>query len=389
MKVKKVIIAAMLCAMTVGSVSALTACSGSEEAPAASSSEVIESTETVQEESSSEEASSEEVSSEESSSEESAQTGSTRDYTKEEAKYEDSNGIVIVTQDGKKRLLELFYESDTDDYVDALNSLSSKVGSDVRVFNMPAPLACEFYIPSNYPTIGSQKNCFDDIASKLDSSITSVDAISALQPHVEEEIYLRTDHHWQALGAYYAAQAFAEKAGVPFADLSEYTQKDVDGYVGELFTSVASDFPDTFTYYVPDVETSADYYGQDFTYSYTGDMLQDVDPAYSYIRFLGGDGSVVKVTTGADTDKSLLLIKDSYGNALVPFLTSSYKEIYVIDLRYFEKNVVNFIDELGIDDVLVSGCAYRVVDGGDDIANLISQDKKGKIKDEAPVSDLA
>ena len=57
---------------------------------------------------------------------------------------------------------------------------------------------------------------FDGIAAKLNSGIQSVNVVDVMKKHTEENIYLRTDHHWQPLGAYYAARTFAEAAGVPF-----------------------------------------------------------------------------------------------------------------------------------------------------------------------------
>ncbi len=57
--------------------------------------------------------------------------------------------------------------------------------------------------------------------------------------------------------------------------------------------------------------------------------------------------------------RKLLVIKDSFGNAEIPFYTSSFEQIYVLDVRYFERNLVNFIETTGVTDVLFTMSALR------------------------------
>ena len=105
-------------------------------------------------------------------------------------------------------------------YAGVVNKFKEALGSDVNVYTMIIPTSCEFYSPESVKAYcGSQKDNIDYVYSMLKNT-TGVDAYSALKKHVREDIYLRTDHHWAPLGAYYAAQAFAEAAGVPFKDIS-------------------------------------------------------------------------------------------------------------------------------------------------------------------------
>ncbi|MBV1821278.1 hypothetical protein KUA25_24855, partial [Bacteroidales bacterium MSK.15.36] len=72
--------------------------------------------------------------------------------------------------------------------------------------------------------------------------------------------------------------------------------------------------------------------------------------------FFDSNHPLVKVKTkvnGAVNDKKLLIIKDSYANCLVPFLTSHYGEIYMVDLRYYDKNINDLIQSEGIEDALI------------------------------------
>ncbi len=311
-----------------------------------------------------------------------------KDFRQEEAEGGYENGMLIINQDGHWRGLELFGNGSGNNYASSLNELNKQLGGKVKVYSMPAPLASEFYTPANFADYSaSQEDCFNNIASKLDEGITSVNISSVLRKHTEEPIYCRTDHHWQALGAYYASEAFAKAAGVDFADISKYKKVDTEGYVGTLYAfsgdSRLLNDPETFTYYEPSAKYTTYYYDQSFNYQGSWALLNEVDIANSYLRYMGGDSYVVKVKTAVNNGRKLVVIKDSYGNAEIPFYTSSFEEIYVVDVRYFERNLVNFIKTVGATDVLFTMSAYSVVgDNADNIANLITQDSSSTIVDE-------
>ena len=100
---------------------------------------------------------------------------------------------------------------------------------------MTPSTASEYYLPDAYSQYNvSKKETVESIASRLDSAIGFVDVIPVLENHSNEEIYLRTDHHWTPLGAYYAAQTFAKTAGVDFKDISTYKKVDIENFSGTL-----------------------------------------------------------------------------------------------------------------------------------------------------------
>lgn len=311
-----------------------------------------------------------------------------KDYTKEEAEFDNANGLLIVKQDGHYKVLPLFGGGSDDNYVNALNTMHEKLGDDVTIYSMPAPLSSEFYLPSNASEYSaSQSERFDQIAEKLDSDIISINLCPVLAAHSEEPIYCRTDHHWQPLGAYYAIEEFASVAGVPFADLSEYEHGVNEGFVGSMYaytddSRVLND-PEDFNYYVPQCDYEAHYYDSYFNYLYTDDLFVDVDTANSYLMFMGSDTFIVKVDTAVKNGRTLLVLKDSYGNAEIPFLTSSFEHIFVVDVRYFNRNLINFIKEMGVTDVLFSVCSYSVVGvNANGLAALMTQDPDSEIVDQ-------
>lgn len=311
-----------------------------------------------------------------------------RDFsTEDNSTLEWVNNLLVVNWDNHWRCMEAFGGGGGTVYANALNDLQSKVGSGVTIWSMPAPTASAIYTPKNgIDYVGDQKECFDGVAEKLNAGIQSVNVVDVMKKHAEEDIYLRTDHHWQARGAYYAARTFAEAAGVPFADLSTYTEESIPGYVGTMYgfsqdTRILND-PDDFHYFVPASNYVASYYDTPFNYQYEDDLFADVDTANAYLKFLGGDSCIVKVDTQMKNGRKLLVIKDSFGNAEIPFYTNSFEQIYVADMRYLECNLVNFIKDMGITDVLFTMSAYSVVgDNADNIQNLIAQNAGETITD--------
>lgn len=287
-----------------------------------------------------------------------------------EAEYTVENGIIVVKHNGHYRALELFGGGTGNTYVEALNHFRQDLDDSVKIYSMIAPLASEYYTPTNYSgyTV-NQKEVFDSIASRLDDGIMSVDIDTVLGYHTSEDIYFRTDHHWTPLGAYYAAQEFAKVAGLDFKDISTYKKNTIEGFVGTMYAftedpNINND-PEDFIYYTPSNlnDCVTEHYDQDFTNMSEWDFFCDVgDPQHNaYLTFMGGDEQIVKVRTNVKNGKKLAVVKDSYGNAIPGYLFNSYEEIYVIDMRYFDLNLVDFIKEHDVTDLLFTMVTYSAV----------------------------
>lgn len=300
------------------------------------------------------------VSSEESSSESTESSSSTSTAVVPPQGGEMSDKVFVLS-DG--RAIDLYgggYERGAN-YANTLNTLKTLVGDQVNVFSLVAPTAVSFYLPDEYSYMtGSEWDNIDYINENL-NGVIPVDAYTALSQHVGEDIYFRTDHHWQPLGAYYAAEEFAKTAQVPFAPLSDYETVSKEGYVGTMYgysgeNPLVKNNPDTFTYYIPKNEYTTTYYTQTLESPYEAGLflktIDNLDTVQWYLVFMGGDGEVAHVHTDVGNGRKLVIVKDSYGNALVPCLTSSFEDIWVADMRGFEKSISELVKSEGLTDVL-------------------------------------
>ncbi len=286
----------------------------------------------------------------------------------EDINGEIANNILIIKDRGIMLYGGGFGTGQT--YAETLNSYKAALGDGVNVYSLVAPTAVTFYLPEKYSDYSaSEVDNIDNINSFLDG-VQPVDAVAQLFPHKDEAIYSRTDHHWQPLGAYYAAEAFAQTAGVPFAPLSDYETVEREGYVGTLYgytnDAVFKDNPEPFVFYKPENEYTTTYYNIDMTNEREGSLLLDPDNLSSsswYLVFMGGDERITHITTDCKNGRVLMIIKDSYGNALVPCLTQSFEEIWVVDMRYFEPGVIPFAQEHGVTDLLFAMNTFSATGG--------------------------
>jgi len=290
------------------------------------------------------------------------------------------SGTVFVLGDGRGLVLFNGSYSSGQHYAETVNEYKKKLGENVNVFSMVVPTAVSFYLPEKYSDwSASEWDHIDNINNYLDGVIP-VDAYTELAKHTDEEIYLRTDNHWQSLGAYYAAREFAKTALVDFPELNEDNYEFIsrDGYVGTLYgysdeDQRIKDNPETFTYYKPKTEYTTDYYDYALEYQYTGALMLDTENLETvswYLVNMCGDMYSVHVKTKVKNSRKLLIVKDSYGDALPAFLTSSFEDIWVVDMRFFEKSIIDLCKSEGITDVLFAMNALSAA--GTEQENLVN-----------------
>ena len=254
-------------------------------------------------------------------------------------------------------------------YAEAANLYKKTFGNNVNIYCMVIPTSIEFYCPPKVQNrTKSQLATTQHVFECLDSTVKAVDIYPSLKKHRKEPIYLRTDHHWAPLGAFYAAKKFAQVTGVPFMELDHYEADTVHRFVGSMYgyskDIAVKNAPEDFVYYVPkDVEYSTTYivYNIDNNYRVTGEHRPAPGPFFykfkdgnggAYSTMMGSDTKLTHVRTSTKNGRRLIILKDSFGNALPGFLFYSFEEIHVIDNRYFTKDIIAYVEEHGITDIL-------------------------------------
>jgi hypothetical protein len=267
-------------------------------------------------------------------------------------------GSFLVLGDSSYEIIQYRKVSGTY-YAETINQLQDNAGPEVTLYTAIVPSHLHFLDNQRYRSLGAeQKAAIQEIQSQLDPRIKTIDVLSALKPHRDEYLYFRSDHHWTANGAYYAYQQFAKSAGLSPVAKDRFTQRQITGFLGSLFYKTLSNRlrnnPDVVDVYIPEVETSFTIYYPDA--EYTRPMLnfeRGTEHTNKYLVFINGDDPLGVIRTNADTERKILVFKDSYGNAFIPFLSNHYKEIHILDPRYFQANALSYIKEKGIKEVLV------------------------------------
>ncbi len=230
-------------------------------------------------------------------------------------------------------------------------------------------------VPTSAATItdepaASQLSDQGEILSKIGalysgSAVNFVNIYDTVMAHRDEYLYLRTDHHWNSLGAYYAYADFVSSVGMTPTPVSEFTKTYVRAnYIGSIYNynseyAVAAklrNFPDTIEAYVSKkacVMTHKNDAGA-VTGRWDYAIFQTVSHNGGIASFIGGDKPFVHINVPENPqDLSILVIKDSYADQLVPFFIEHYGNIYVVDPRYNSTNKLKsqFADA-GLDDIL-------------------------------------
>lgn len=278
--------------------------------------------------------------------------------TTEKAPERDDNGRTIgkiLIYKNSAMALFPFYAGPTAHYANTLNDFKEKAGVEIQTYSLLAPTNTEFIDNSKYKSLSdSQKEAIAYVNARL-KGIIPVDAYTPISEHKDEYIYFRTDHHWTMLGAYYAYTGFAEAAGFEAVPLDTFETENIENYLGSMYDMTSSStlrkHPDIITVYKPNVKNEYNVYYESPIKMKVIDMSH-ADKKIKYRVFISGDRPLGIIKTEVENGKKLLVIKDSYGNAMVPFLLPHYQEIFVIDPRQYNKNVFTLIKENGIQEVL-------------------------------------
>ena len=268
------------------------------------------------------------------------------------------NGVYIGTNGQLLEQIEVADENHLAANIKAIKSFSeSQSKIPVRMMLVPdAANVLNYSLPS-LAKPEDHTQMFSMVRKDLGDSVEWIDVSTELNKHKTEKIYYKTDHHWTTLGAFYAFQAAAPSLGIE-GDLSgKYVSHAVSNSFNGMLASksgVNLGEKEQIDIYVPteeDTDLIVDYVdeGKRSTSLYDSSKLKEKD---QYTVFLGGNSSLLDIRTVSTSTKRLLLVKDSFANSFIPFLTPYYREIVVVDPRYYSGTINDLMDSYRISEVL-------------------------------------
>ena len=231
----------------------------------------------------------------------------------------------------------------------------AKQNADVHVMMVPTKSwVLREKLPAFAPHYKEQK-FYDALQQKLEKEDVLISVEPVLDAHKEEEIYYRTDHHWTMLGAWYAYEQYTKAVG---GDLQRAQGK-------KKFRCISKDFygttyakinyarqADKIEIYEPADKLRVVYnMGEKKTKTlYDVSFLKTAD---QYSVFTGGNQAVLEITGGIKNGKTLLLIKDSFANSILPFLAEDYEKLVVVDLRQLNVSGDRLLEMFSPTDILI------------------------------------
>jgi hypothetical protein len=289
----------------------------------------------------------------------------------------DSGSILIVGNSA----MEHYYgvDSSLENYAAAISRVKELL-PDVNVFAMFCPTSIEFNAPVKYQSGTRSQLRAMNVAYSAMKGVVPVNTWSELYAHRDEYLYFRTDHHWTQRGAYYGYVAFCNAAGLQYHALEEYETYEVPGFLGTLYyytknypqSSVLKNNPDYVEVFRPITSSVMTIYrdatltdGTIYPIILSKTTAESLGSSSKYLMFTGGDNPICRIAS--DTVKNgrvLIITKESYANALIPFLSDHFQDIYVIDPREFNGegkpslNLIDFARQVGASDVLCVNYAF-------------------------------
>ena len=270
---------------------------------------------------------------------------------------------------------EMYYQNKANSarYSALINAAAQKLDGKAKVYTVVVPLAYAYNDKVLQKTDASDpKAAIDGMYGAIThKNAIKVDAYGALSAHKDEYLYFRTDHHWTARGAYYAYTAYAQSAGLTAHPLDYYEKLEFEGFLGTLYSHTKAPAlqknPDVLEAFVPQGSNNlyvhtADGERQKFT---GGVVRKDTDRFYpaaasKYNCFLTSDNPLGTEQSyycsienpNIQDGSAVVLVKESFGNCFAPFLVDHYQYVYIIDYRYFDGDLTQFVTEKGARDVI-------------------------------------
>lgn len=270
----------------------------------------------------------------------------------------EGNGVYL----GKKGyLMETFTPPSQEQLNQTVTAMTAFAANhpDLKQYALIAPNAVNILkdkLPAAAP-VKDQNPYLDALGDSLRTSgVSFIDVRDTLTRHKEDGIYYHTDHHWTTQGAYFAFLEAARTMGIDSGSIPYEKLLVSADFQGTL--SAKSGFrsgeKDQLSVFLPRNEVPASVVNYVDQQKKTASFYstEQLDGRDKYALFFGGNHPQVKISTPTEDNRTLLVLKDSYANCLVPFLAPHYRKIIMIDPRYYYGNLEELIQVENIQEVL-------------------------------------
>lgn len=262
------------------------------------------------------------------------------------------NNKIVFGKDGY--LFEKFDKVDSyrvKKNTEAVKGFTKKI--DIPASVILAPNSYEVYkkkLPKGIELI-NQNKAINEIYNELNYS-NNIYLLEEYKNIDEEYLYYRTDHHWTSYGAYIAYKAYLKSIGEIPVDIYKLEEKKVENFYGSYFSKSKfhNAVKDTISYYdFPNIKMCIDDIVYDSMYDY--EKIKESD---KYSLFLRGNSALTIIkNTSLKNNKKIIVIKDSFANSFVPFLTQNYEEIHIVDMRTFSSDICEYIENNMFNQILI------------------------------------
>lgn len=247
-------------------------------------------------------------------------------------------------------------------YAKSINTIISSLSDSIRVYALLVPSSTEFFLPKDKykGKSKSEEANINYVYSKLSPKIRTTNIYNRLASHNREYLYFKTDHHWTARGAYYAYLEFSGTAGFVPTPLSEMKPTFMkSSFLGSLYALTRhlslKGNPDRIEYFDKNFNGAKAYFKMKPSENWKKTQIVNKKGEYGigYGVFLGIDYPIMKIEGSVKNGRNLMVIKDSYANAFIPFLVAHFEKIFVADIRYFPYKITSFVKDNRVNEVLI------------------------------------
>ena len=300
-----------------------------------------------------------------------------------------TDGIYVA--DGACYTLYYFDQDATQAYADVINDAAKQLEGTATVYSVVLPTNAGVMLDDEtLASLGvpNQEQAIDYFYSLMDDDVVTVETYDVLSNHKDEYLYFRTDHHWTQLAAYYVYTSLCAAKNIQPAPYDEWEELEFSPFWGEYgsFVDIKSIAEaDSVIARIPQGTNSMEFWLDDLDAASRneGAVITDLSDAgeddNKYNCFVCGNRPLSHIHNPAVTDgSSCLIIKDSFGNPFASTLVDSYEDIYTFDFRYSSLNIIDFVKDHGIQDVIFENVLMfaGTYNCSDALAAMISPDNE-------------